>query len=202
MTRTTLRKLLSIGVIISVIGIYKFFFAKNGIFELPPAQRILFVLAIVILMNVSSFMLRKVFLSRRLIRRGNPAEGAQVARQFISELRANPWKRLLCKFSIEVYTSEPEVLGYMCIASAYRHEGNLEAALATYQQALQIDPLCPTAYVGLALVSSALGNQGQAEVHMARGRELGFTGSFSDRVFLFGGDLTGKIALSVPAANP
>lgn len=198
MTRTTLRKLLSICIVISVIGAYRFFFAKNGIFKLPPAQRVLLVLAIVILLNVSSFALRKVFLARRLIKRGNYAEGAQTARQFISELTTSPFKRLLCKFGIEVYTSEPEVLGYMCIASAYRHEGNLEAAFATYQQAIQIDPLCPTAYFGLAVVANTMGNHRLTEDYMAKSRELGFTGSIGDRIFLFGGDLTGKIALSVP----
>lgn len=201
MTRTTLRKLLSICIVISIIGAYRFFFAKNGIFELPPVQRILFCLSAVIFLNISSFALRKIFVARRLIRRGRYEEGRQAARHFLNELTTKPWKRLLCKFAIEVYTSEPEVLGYMCIASAYRHEGILHDAFATYLQASEIDPLCPTAYVGLALVSSALGNEMQAERYMARSRELGLTGSIWDRLFLYGGDLTAKFALSVPVAN-
>ncbi len=201
MTRTTLRKLLSVCVIITVIGTFEFFFGKNGKFELHPTLRILLVLTIVVLFNISSFALRKVFSSRRMIRRGNYVEGAQVARQFVAELKAQPWKRLLCKFAIEVYTSEPEVLGHMCIASAYRHEGNLDAAFSAYLQATQIDPLCPTAFLGLALVSGALGNQSQAEFYVARSRDLGYTGSISDKLFMLGGDLTGKIALSAPVAN-
>jgi len=168
---------------------------------LPPAQRILLVLAIVILLNISSFALRKVFVARRLIRRGNYEAGAQAARQFINDIETSPWKRLLCKFAIEVYTNKPEVLGDMCIASAYRHEGNLDAAFATYKQAIQIDPLCPTAYWGLAIVSNALGNRLQAEDYMAHCRKLGLTGSLSDRICLFGGDLTGKFVLSASASN-
>jgi hypothetical protein len=198
MNRTMRRKIMSVLILALIIGSYKFLFDVGGRFALPLAFRIIFIVTLVILLNISTFALRKVFVARRLLRQGRNEEAATIARQFITEIETRPWKRLACQFAIEVCTNKPEVLGYMCLAQATRQAGDLPTALATYQRAVEIDPLCPTAHLGLAVTSGLLGDEINAKSYLDRARELGFSWSLSDRLFIRGGDLTANLALSVP----
>ncbi len=164
----------------------------------PDPYQLVLLWAVVVLINIPTFALQKVFLARRLARRGRNEEAAALAREFIHEIETSPWKRFICRFAIEVSTNKPEVVGYLCLARAPRQADDAQAALSICQRAADIDPLCPTVQIGMAIAAAMLGDEVMARAYLQRARELGFSGSLSDRLFLAAGDATAELALLVP----
>lgn len=197
MTRTTRRKLLNVVVIVLLFGSYKLLFDEGGWLDLPMPYPLVVLWTMVVLVNIPVFNLRQVFRARRLLNQNRNDEAAALSREFINEVETRPWKRFLCLCSLPVMTDRPELIGYMCLARALRQSGDLAGAQAICERAAQIDPLAPMPHIGMAGIAATLGDIELAAVHARRARELGFSGSWSDRVMLAGEKLNAELVMLV-----
>lgn len=69
-------------------------------------------------------------------------------------------RKLFKAQAFEVYSNQPLASAYICLGSAQRALGSWNAAAESYGRAIEIDPLCPTAYLGMAALAAELGNVG------------------------------------------
>ncbi len=193
MTRTTQRKILQIVFLVAVIGADRMLFAKGGAFQVAPLWRIAMVLSLPLFLALPHLAMRKVYKSHKLNRRGQFEAAKVLAREGIEDLLAHPWKIRLEKLTLDAYSSEPVATAYICLGVAQRGLGELDDAAASFSTAVSLDPLCPTAHVGLAGVAFDLGDEVKAERMLQRAADLGYSGSLSDRLFTMGGEMTARL---------
>lgn len=193
MTRTSKRKLLQIVVVAATVILYQFFFGRSGVYALSPSFRIASICLIGVLLWLPAFSMRKVFKAKHLNRRGEFQSARILALQAIDELKAQPWRVRVFKLTLEAYSDQPLATAYLCLARAERGLSDWNAAAAAYSRAIELDPFCPTAYVGKAALASELGDIVQAERMLQRAAELGYYRSISDIVFMKGGEVVAKV---------
>jgi len=120
--------------------------------------------------RLQGLLLRPLFRGQRALAEGKPEEAAVQFHHQLTQLQAQPWRRLALWLGWSPYTPSLAAMVTNNLGVAYAARGELEQAQAAWKHALALDHLYPVPYANLA--NLALGVPTITRVPLALNKHL------------------------------
>lgn len=131
--------------------------------------------------RLQGLLLRSLFRGQRALAEGKPEEAARQFHRQLSQLQAQPWRRLALWLGWSTYTPSLAAMVTNNLGAAHAALGELEQAQAAWKQALAADHLYPVPYANLAALAAARGASDEAQSLLGQARVLGYSGGALDQ---------------------
>ncbi|MBB5882069.1 tetratricopeptide (TPR) repeat protein [Xanthomonas arboricola] len=126
-------------------------------------------------------LLRPLFRGQRALAHGKPEEAFRHFHYQLSQLQAQPWRRLALWLGWSTYTPSLAAMVTNNLGAAHAALGELEQAQAAWRHSLALDHLYPIPYANLAAAAAARGASDEAHSLLGQAQELGYSGGPLDQ---------------------
>jgi len=178
--RTLCLKIINTIALLGILGsqfILEFIFDR----DLMPYERILHGIFFLAIGTFLIFACRELHTGIKRMRSGKFEEAISIAQKFADDLNLRPWRRLLFRLTLPIYTVNADAAALCIIGQAFTLKGDPTNGRKYLYKALELDPKSPVIYAALAQASFALGDKKNAEIGLQKARNLGFSSSLVDR---------------------
>ncbi|MBB4656504.1 tetratricopeptide (TPR) repeat protein [Xanthomonas sp. F14] len=131
--------------------------------------------------RLQGLLLRPLFRGQRALAEGKPEEAAVQFHHQLTQLQAQPWRRLALWLGWSTYTPSLAAMVTNNLGVAYAALGELEQAQAAWKHALALDHLYPVPYANLAAAAAARGASDEVHSLLCQARKLGYSGGPLDQ---------------------
>lgn len=131
--------------------------------------------------RLQGLLLRPLFRGRRALAEGKPEEAVVQFHHQLTQLQAQPWRRLALWLGWSTYTPSLAAMVTNNLGVAHAALGEVEQAQAAWKHALALDHLYPVPYANLAAESAARGASDEAHSLLCQARKLGYSGGPLDQ---------------------
>ncbi|MBB3761803.1 hypothetical protein [Xanthomonas arboricola] len=126
--------------------------------------------------RLQGLLLRPLFRGQRALAEGKPEEAAVQFNHQLTQLQAQPWRRLALWLGWSTYTPSLAAMVTNNLGVAHAARGELEQAQAAWKHALALDHLYPVPYANLAAAAAARGASDEVHSLLCQARKLGYGG--------------------------
>ena len=131
--------------------------------------------------RLQGLLLRPLFRGQRALAEGKPEEAAVQFHHQLTQLQAQPWRRLALWLGWSTYTPSLAAMVTNNLGVAHAALGELEQAQAAWKHALVLDHLYPVPYANLAAAAAARGASDEMHSLLCQARKLGYSGGPLDQ---------------------
>ncbi|MBB4727917.1 tetratricopeptide (TPR) repeat protein [Xanthomonas arboricola] len=131
--------------------------------------------------RLQGLLLRPLFRGQRALAEGKPEEAAVQFNHQLTQLQAQPWRRLALWLGWSTYTPSLAAMVTNNLGVAHAARGELEQAQAAWKHALALDHLYPVPYANLATAAAARGASDEGHSLLCQARKLGYGGGPLDQ---------------------
>lgn len=131
--------------------------------------------------RLQGLLLRPLFRGQRALAEGKPEEATVQFHHQLTQLQAQPWRRLALWLGWSTYTPSLAAMVTNNLGVAYAALGELEQAQAAWKHALALDHLYPVPYANLAAAAAARGASDEVHSLLCQARKLGYSGGPLDQ---------------------
>ncbi|NIK08940.1 tetratricopeptide (TPR) repeat protein [Xanthomonas arboricola] len=131
--------------------------------------------------RLQGLLLRPLFGGQRALAEGKPEEATVQFHHQLTQLQAQPWRRLALWLGWSTYTPSLAAMVTNNLGVAYAALGELEQAQAAWKHALALDHLYPVPYANLAAAAAARGTSDEVHSLLCQARKLGYSGGPLDQ---------------------
>lgn len=131
--------------------------------------------------RLQGLLLRPLFRGQRALAEGKPEEATVQFHHQLTQLQAQPWRRLALWLGWSTYTPSLAAMVTNNLGVAYAALGELEQAQAAWKHALALDRLYPVPYANLAAAAAARGASDEVHSLLCQARKLGYSGGPLDQ---------------------
>lgn len=131
--------------------------------------------------RLQGLLLRPLFRGQRALAEGKPEEATVQFHHQLTQLQAQPWRRLTLWLGWSTYTPSLAAMVTNNLGVAYAALGELEQAQAAWKHALALDHLYPVPYANLAAAAAARGASDEVHSLLCQARKLGYSGGPLDQ---------------------
>ncbi|MBB3777511.1 MULTISPECIES: tetratricopeptide repeat protein [Xanthomonas] len=131
--------------------------------------------------RLQGLLLRPLFGGQRALAEGKPEEATVQFHHQLTQLQAQPWRRLALWLGWSTYTPSLAAMVTNNLGVAYAALGELEQAQAAWKHALALDHLYPVPYANLAAAAAARGASDEVHSLLCQARKLGYSGGPLDQ---------------------
>ncbi len=131
--------------------------------------------------RLQGLLLRPLFRGQRALAEGKPEEAAVQFHHQLTQLQAQPWRRLALWLGWSTYTPSLAAMVTNNLGVAHAALDELEQAQAAWKHALALDHLYPVPYANLAAAAAARGASDEVHSLLCQARKLGYGGGPLDQ---------------------
>ncbi|MBB3797163.1 MULTISPECIES: tetratricopeptide repeat protein [Xanthomonas] len=131
--------------------------------------------------RLQGLLLRPLFRGQRALAEGKPEEAAVQFHHQLTQLQAQPWRRLALWLGWSPHTPSLAAMVTNNLGVAYAALGELEQAQTAWKHALALDHLYPVPYANLAAAAAARGASDEVHSLLCQARKLGYGGGPLDQ---------------------